>query len=189
VSAATAEPTELFAGDSMSWTKSLADYPASAGWTLTYTFKDSTGIKLQKEATASADDYLMTIAPGETVGFVHGGMSWAAVVENGDGSQRRTVGNGYLLVKANPLEGAAVDPRSIARQALDAIEATMLGASFQSEGTITYADSKSIVYRSLKELEGFHAFWANKVRQEERADRIAKGKDSGSIIRMRVSSI
>jgi hypothetical protein len=189
VSNETSMPSELFAGDSMRWTQTVSDYPASEGWTLTYTFKDATGIKLEKDATASGDDYLVTITPAETVVFMPGGIGWAAVVENADRSERRTVGSGYLLVRTNPAEGAGVDPRSIARQALDAIESTMLGASSQAEGTITYADGKSIVYRNLKELEGHHAFWANKVRQEEKASRIAQGLDSGNNIRIRFSSI
>ena len=34
----TGEPTELVAGDTWTWDRSLADYPAAGGWTLTYVF-------------------------------------------------------------------------------------------------------------------------------------------------------
>jgi hypothetical protein len=186
---ATREPSKVYAGDSMRWTKTLSDYPASGGWTLTYTFKDATGIKLEKDAVASGDDYLVTITPGETAAFVAGGLGWAAVVENPDGSERYTVGSGYLLVLANPAEGAGADPRSPAKQALDAINAILPDIAARPEGVITYADGKSITYTSPEQLIKMRSMLLAEVRQEEKAEKIAQGLDSGSNIRIRFSSI
>ena len=63
----TSEPTVLYAGDFWTWTKSLADYPASL-WTMTYrllgpTVYDS-GASLP--VTADGDDYLIEVTAAKT---------------------------------------------------------------------------------------------------------------------------
>ena len=39
----TKEPLTIRAGDTIEWTKSLDDYKASAGWTLSYSFRGTGG--------------------------------------------------------------------------------------------------------------------------------------------------
>ena len=59
------EPDTLRAGDTWKWTRTLADYPASA-WTLKYRFKSAAG-GFEITATASGDSYAITFAASTTV--------------------------------------------------------------------------------------------------------------------------
>jgi hypothetical protein len=184
---ATREPTQIYAGDSATWIKSVPEYPASGGWTLTYTFKDWGGIKLQKDAVASGDDYQFTITPAESAQFESGVLAWGAVVSNADDSEIHTVATGAIQVMGNPQD--STDPRSAAKQALDAINAILPEIASRPEGVITYADGKSITYTSPEQLIKMRSMLIAEVRQEEKASRIAQGLDSGNNIRIRFSSI
>ena len=68
------EPTSITAGDSASWTRSLADYSASDGWTLTYAFikVKVPADPIQIAATASGSSFLVTLTPADTQGWSAG---------------------------------------------------------------------------------------------------------------------
>ena len=72
----TTEPTELRAGDTWKWTRSLSDYPASI-WTLTYVLVQAA---VQKSITASAsgDDFSVSVAKATTAAYAEGLWSWVA---------------------------------------------------------------------------------------------------------------
>ena len=64
------EPDTLRAGDTWKWTRTLADYPASA-WTLKYRFKSAAG-GFEITATASGDSYAITVAASTSAAVVTG---------------------------------------------------------------------------------------------------------------------
>ena len=65
---ATLEPSRVTAGDTITWLRSLADYPASAGWVLSYTLINSAA-KISITATASGADHLVTVAAATSAAY------------------------------------------------------------------------------------------------------------------------
>jgi hypothetical protein len=75
----TIEPSSANAGDTWRWTRTLADYPASAGWALSYTLINAAA-KITINATASGDDHAVTVAAATTGGYAAGTYDWRARV-------------------------------------------------------------------------------------------------------------
>ena len=65
---ATTEPARVTAGDTIAWTKTLSDYPASAGWVLAYTLINA-GAKITITAAASGDDHAVTVLAATSAGY------------------------------------------------------------------------------------------------------------------------
>jgi hypothetical protein len=121
----TTEPTRVHAGDSLTWRRDdlTADYPATAGWALSYTLV-SPSKAITVAASADGAAFLVNVAASVTAGWSAGDYTWAAAVTNG--AQRVTIGQGRLTVLPN-VAGAVggLDVRSAARQALDAVNAAL----------------------------------------------------------------
>lgn len=66
----TALPTKLTAGDSYTITLSLADYPASAGWTLAYTLAGEAVESFT--SSASGDAHVLTLSAVATARLIEG---------------------------------------------------------------------------------------------------------------------
>ncbi len=56
----TKEPLTIRAGDTIKWTKSLDDYKASDGWTLSYSFRGTGGTIDITSTTEGLNIYLRT---------------------------------------------------------------------------------------------------------------------------------
>ena len=65
----TTEPTSITAGDSVAWTRSLSDYPASAGWSLAYTLINAAA-KITINASAAGDDHAVSVSAA-TLSLIH----------------------------------------------------------------------------------------------------------------------
>jgi hypothetical protein len=118
----TTEPTRLIAGDTAKWLKTLADYPASAGWALVYTLINATN-KITISAAAQGDDHLVNVSKTTTAAYVAGTYDYRAQVSLG--AETYTVGSGRIVVEAS-FGAATLDNRSSSQKMLDSVEAVML---------------------------------------------------------------
>lgn len=117
------EPTKLYAGDTQSWTRVDADYPATDGWILTYFFALGPNEPTPVAAVASGADYLLTLTPTITSSWTPGICHWLAQVAlNGE---VHTVDEGAFDMLPNPT--GAYDRRSHAEKCLAAITAVIEG--------------------------------------------------------------
>ena len=92
----TTEPTSLIAGDTAKWLKTLADYPATEGWVLTYTLI-SAASKISIVATPDGDKHLVNVAPSVTTTWAAGDYDYRAqVIKDADAY---TVGAGRMTVQ------------------------------------------------------------------------------------------
>lgn len=119
----TAEPTTVNAGDTVKWLKPLADYPASDGWVLNYTFINSIG-KITIAASAQGADHLVNVAPDVTVNWAAGTYDWRAQASKL--GETYTVATGRTVVQP-AFSAETLDGRTHARKLLDAVEATLAG--------------------------------------------------------------
>lgn len=164
----------LIAGDTLDFLTTVIDYPASAGWTLSFRLvPQSAGTAYTFSAAAENDDYRSTVTAATTASWAAGEYSWSSYVTKG--SERYTVDSGFLTIKANPATVAAgTDLRSHARKALAAVEAVIEGRASldQEEYTI---NGRSLKRTPVADLIRLRSFYKSEVAREEAAERLAKG--------------
>lgn len=167
------EPTQVTAGDTWTWTKSLSDYPAGT-WTLTYYLRSREG---EQSFTATADgaDHLVTVAAATTAGYKAGRYGWTAVVTSG--SERYRVGAGEIEVLPDPANmGAGQDPRSHARKMLEAIEATLERKATSTQiAMIEYTIGTRGAKFDHKALSELRDKYRSEVKAEEAMQRLNSG--------------
>lgn len=171
---ATTEPAELTIGDTWSWTKSLADYAAPA-WTLRYYLRGKAG-EIDIVATASGSDHLVSVAKATTAAYKAGLYRWTAVLD--DGTTRKTLmPDGLITLKPDPAKiGAGFDPRTHARKALEAIEATIEGrATSQQLDLVSVTIGSRAKQRDVTTLMPWHDRYKAIVANEEDAAKVAAG--------------
>lgn len=176
------EPSSVTAGDSIIWTKSLPDYPASSGWVLSYALRSRT-TSVTITASASGINHLVSVPAATSAGWQAGLYSWQAYVSKG--AERYTVATGNLLIRANlAAAGANYDPRSHCKRVLDAIEAVIEGRASTGDQQITI-DGTQLVKMTSEQLIALRSRYLLWHREEQAAERIAAGLGSGRNIKMR----
>lgn len=138
-------PASLTAGDSWSWTDSLADYPAGT-WTLTYYFRGPQSFSIV--ATASGTDHASAVAAATTAGYKPGTYDWLARVTSGLTATKIDLGR--LVVEPN-LANSASEYRSFWRQVLDELEPVILGKASSDQLSMSIA-GRSLSRMSWDEL-------------------------------------
>lgn len=181
----TTEPAQARAGDTWKWTKTLADYPASGGWTLTYRFKNASAA-FEVAASASGDDYSVTVAATTTDDIAAGLYSWVAQVALA--GEKYTVDAGVFTVNPDFHTGtatAAYDGRSHARIVLDAIEAVIEGRASKDQEEYEIA-GRRLKRTPIASLLKLRQLYKAEVAAETAAEAIANGVGSGRKIQFRL---
>lgn len=181
------EPAVFTAGDTLKFTRSLADYPASEGWALSYTLVNA-ATKISFSASASGDDYLVNIASATTTAWSAGAYTWVSRVTRL--TEVFTVSNGTITILPNlaAVGVTAFDGRSDARIILDSLLAaykahSVAGSAHVGEYEIA---GRRMKYRNAAEILQQISHWQTIVAAEERAERINKGLTPGNRLLVRL---
>jgi hypothetical protein len=167
----TIEPVVVTAGDTWKWKRSLADYPASGGWSLRYVLASPTQ-RYTFDSSADGDDHLVSRATGDTDDIVPGRYQWTAFARNG--TERYQVGAGTLEVRPN-VEGARPwDARTHARKVLEAIEAVLEDRATKDQEEYTIGD-RSLKRTPIKDLMVLRDTYRLEVQREEATAAMAAG--------------
>lgn len=158
----------ITAGDSLSFTVSLADYPASAGWVLSYRLiPRSSGTVLTFSATASGDDQVVALNAAATSTWAAGEYTSAAFVTKG--ADRFTIDSegGAVTIKPNlGTLNSALDLRSDAELALAAVRAKLKGKA--TDAVESYRiNNRELRFYSLDELLRLETKLATDVAREQ----------------------
>ena len=181
---ATTEPSRVTAGDTVTWQKSLSDYPATASWVLSYTLINSTS-KISFTATASGADHLVSVAAATTAAWASGTYSWLAVVTKA--AERFTVGQGTIVIGANLAAAATLDTRTHAAKVLATIEAYLEAPGSLSSASYEIAGRKLQRY-TIPELLKLRDMYRAEAAREANALRLAAGFASKNQISVRFNS-
>lgn len=167
------EPSEIRAGDTLNWIKSLGDYPASDGWSLSYRLINA-GNKYDISSTASNNDHLISVAAAVTASYAPGEydlIGWVA-----------KSGERYSIpeLKVNVLPDLAVatagyDTRSTAKKTLDLLDAALLEYGAQAWVQSYQISGRTMSFRSQSEFMAFRSRLRLDVNTEENADRLKRG--------------
>lgn len=182
---ATTEPSRVTAGDTVTWLKSLSDYPATASWVLGYTLINSAG-KVTITATASGADHLVSVLAATTAGWSAGTYSWQAVVTKA--AERYTVGTGVITVAPDLAAATTLDTRTTARKALDAVNALLetYGAKAYMQGY--EINGRKQQFQTPGDFLAFRSRLQAEVAREDNAQRIAAGLSPRNQIAVRFNS-
>lgn len=183
----TTEPAAIRAGDTVTWTKTISDYPATDGWTLKYRAVNSAG-KIDITATTSGADYAVALTAATTAAYTAGWYDVVGWVEKGSGptAERVTVETFRWQVTPDLAAAATYDGRSDARIIYDAL----LTAYKSAVASRAYVQEYEIAGRRmrfasreewLRELN----FWKAQVAAEDRAAKIAAGQPAGARVLVR----
>lgn len=166
----TTEPSTIRAGDLLTWTKSLTDYPADDGWTLAYTLINNTS-KITITASASGADHLVSVPAATSATYSAGVYSWMARVTKA--TESYTIDHGTFEVLPNLAALATYDDRSHARTMVEAIEAAIEGraSSTQLEYEI---NGRRVRQMGPDELIKWLSFYRAEFAQEANAESIRR---------------
>ena len=178
----TSEPTLINAGNTAKWLKSLLEYPASAGWVLSYVLVNAAQ-RIPFSSTPSADDHLVNVSAATTAAWAPGSYDWRSKAT--PTAEIYTVGQGRIEIA--PAFGAAVDARSQARRTLEAIEATLEGRA--SSATAEYQIAgRALKYIPIPELLMLRDRFRRDVKAQEDAAAVAAGLGARGRIFVRFGS-
>lgn len=121
----TSEPSVIYAGDTLAFTKTISEFPASERWTLTYYLLSSTN-QITFAGTSSGDSYAIAVSASTTSAWTIGDYDWFAEISKGSSSvvERYNVGSGTIKIRKSPVSSSTgADFRSVAKKMVDAFEA------------------------------------------------------------------
>ena len=118
-----AEPAQVTAGDTWTWTRPGGDYPASLGWTLSYYLAKAAETPLTIAATAAGSDFAVSVPATTTDDYPAGTYHWTARVSKA--GEVHVVDTGVLDVLPDP--SVLVDRRTHNEKCLAAINAVLEG--------------------------------------------------------------
>lgn len=120
----TAVPSQIRAGDSVVMLLSLADYPASEGWSLEFVLVNGSG-KITFRSEADGDSHSVEVHAADSAEWSSGKYFFICSAVNG--LLKNTASSGYIEILPDLSAVDTLDARSHAQKTLDALEAWIEG--------------------------------------------------------------
>jgi hypothetical protein len=113
------EPIQITAGDTLSWIRYFSDYPASAGWQLTYSIRGN-GQQIDFSSTANGDSHVILVEAAVTATWLPAAYEMEGYAENIASALRERIYKNNLTISQN-LEGSSgdTDTRTFAQKMLE----------------------------------------------------------------------
>lgn len=165
------EPAEMTPGETLEWSKALADYSPAGGWELTYYFRNASGTGFDAPATADGGSWTVSVLVPANVG--RGRIDWEAWVKKGSDERLADAGAATVRPSLKALAAdEAADGRSQAERDLDAVRAALVPAT--SAGVQEYeiggpGTNRRIRYFDKAALLALETSLAQRVNSERRA--------------------
>lgn len=157
-------PSELQIGDTWLWTEGVALYPASAGWALSFSLYRYGQPVIRIDASASGDDFTISVPAATTGGKAAGQWHWTAYVSRG--ADRSTVETGTVTLKPDlAAADSTTDLRTENEKILDALIATQQRRASKEQESMQIG-GRSIRYLPPEELERMIGIYTYKVKAE-----------------------
>lgn len=170
----TTEPLSLTAGDTLAWQRNdlAADYPASAGWQLSYRLINAAG-KIDITAVANGAAFAVSVLAATTAAYPPGLYRWTASVSKA--GERYTLGTGSLTVLPDLASAATADPRSSAKKALDACNLALENYGAKAFMTEVKVGERMQKFATPGDFMAFRSRLQAEVNREATAERLAQG--------------
>lgn len=177
------EPTQILQGGAVTWTESIAAYPAST-WALVYTFINASG-KFTVVCEASGADHVASMSAGVTAALVAGTYRWQSKATKVGASE--LVGYGTVVVVADYAAVDALETRTHAEIMVDSLVAVLENRANEDHLSVSVA-GRSVQKMSHAELRAALVDYRAEVAKEKRKADIAAGRRPRGKIRARFPS-
>lgn len=172
------EPRSFIAGDSVSWTRTVPDYPASDGWELSYRMV-SVGQSHTISTTGNGAEFTVSLTGSDTASWASGEYELVAMVSRG--ADRYTLDRQRVIVKPNPASDS-YDPRSFEEKLLAELEKLLQGKATKDKVTVT-VDGQTIGRYTWSELIAAEKYYRGRVNQKRRRERDKRtGRNSNRVL-------
>lgn len=176
------EPNTLQAGDTITWSRSLTSYPATAGWVLKYRLLFTSGTPVDITATASGADHAVSLAATATAGYTPGAATLVPWVELG--AERYTLDPIAVTVLANLAGATSYDGRTQNQRILQAAKAAL--ETYMASGKLTVAEyelaGRRMRFRDLAHITETIATYERLVAADAARALAASGVAAGRVI-------
>lgn len=164
----TIEPTRFRAGDTISWSKSLSDFPAES-WVLHYRLINLTS-KIDIDAAADDSDHLVTVSAVTSAAYKAGDYTWTSWVTKY--AERYTVAQGKVTILPDlaAVTAAGFDTRSTAKKILDLIDAAELAHGPNAWTQEYEIAGRRMRFKTVGEFMAYRSRLEARVKAEERAN-------------------
>jgi hypothetical protein len=157
-------PTQIVAGDSANWQISTPTHPSTDGWVVGYEFVNAASRQTATSTPDGCGGHLVSISVAQTTTWPAGAYQWRARALRA--AEAVTILSGSLQVL--PAFGAAIDARSSAQKALDAVIETLSGRA--SSATAEYEiEGRKLKYIPIGELLRLKSHLTQEVAKERAA--------------------
>jgi hypothetical protein len=165
----TAIPDTITAGDSLSVTLSLSEYPATAGWVVSCALAGPT--VLTATATASGDQHLLALTSAQTTSLTPALYRWRLRATLGLVAE--TFDRGTMDVAPDLGAAAAGELASYPEQML-AICRTARESILAGEMKMFQIGGRQVQMHTLAEVSREEAFWRREIARERRGSAFGK---------------
>lgn len=161
------EPTQLVAGDTVQWTKSLSDYLSSDGWTLSYRVvgaeQEITAADIDADANTSGG-WDVTIPAAASV-LAQGTYRLIGFVAKASTSERYVIHDEAIRVDPDVAAGALDSILTDNQRTLAAIEARLAGRVASDQESVAI-DGTALTRIPIAELASLRGVYAARVWRE-----------------------
>lgn len=177
----TVEPTEVVAGDLISWKKKdFGDYPLADSWVLSYAIAIA-GKLITITCTDNGDGYhLASVPAADSASWPAGKYHWQSYITLG--LERYLISSDEIIVQPNfAKQEGGYDGRSEWEIILENVIATIKGTATKDQSSYTIA-GRQLSRRSMSDLIILKKEAQREVAKEKNKARIAKGLGTNSLI-------
>lgn len=177
------EPTQLVAGDTLTFTRGYSSYSPADGWALTYSMIADG----QSESWTTSDNgdgtHLTLVTAATTANWYPGVYIWQAFVTKT--VERHTVNTGSIEVLADyAVLTDGQDTRSHAKRTLDIVELAIEGSLPDAVSSYSIG-SRQVSVMSGDELRAWRDYYRREYANEQRKRRVARGLSHAGVMRVR----
>lgn len=173
----TAVPTTITAGDSYTITLTLADYPATAGWSLSYALAGASVLSVT--STASGASHVLTLSAVQTATLTAGPYSYRLRAANG--ALVDTIDTGALTVAADLGTLAAGEGVPYYQQLKTAAETALLNLMESNAPQMMTVMGRQTMFRSPADCQRVIAYCEQRLAALQRGS--AFGRVSVAFVR------
>jgi len=174
------EPTEIRAGDILQWKRTdlHKDYPNDE-YTLKYTatIYHSNHADIDITASASGNDYLVSVASATTVNYGVGEYDWQAYIIRNSDSERITIDSGHWTI-VDDYDSSNADVRVHAQKMLDHIESFLETKAGNGDVSSYSIGGRSLSKFSFEEITNLRNYYKREVAQHIKKQRLKGGRYS-----------
>lgn len=172
------DPIQITAGDTLTFQRSLGDFPASQGWQLTYSLRGN-GQDIEFSSTASGDTHVINVTAAETAGWLPGQYVMEGFAENANTSERQRIYINNLVVGINlPASAPDVDVKTHAQKMIELIQKVQTG-KLAHDILESDVEGTRIKRMSPKELRDEYNYWLQIRKNEVRVANSKQGRSNG----------